>query len=184
LLQKDYRMNKLFAFPLLLLAASPAALLACGGTTVPVAADGSPGAGAPSTAGASGGSSQSAGGTGSSTSQSAGGASSSTSQSAAGASSGGASGVHTTPIEPPNANEAGASSSASSDIKCGASTCNSTTEFCFGAVGGLTPDQFSCKPIPSECVATPTCGCIVPTQPTGSCPCTEIDGVRVSCELG
>jgi len=167
-------MHKLLALPALLLSAYSITVVGCGGTTEPIAADANAGTAGSSAGGASGSNALPAAGA-----TQAGGASQ-----AGGAPSAGGPGVAGGPSEPSNTSEAGADSSVSSAIKCGDATCDPATELCYGDVGGIQPDQFQCEPIPNKCLATPTCACVVPTQPTGSCPCTDTDGVRVSCELG
>jgi len=82
-------------------------------------------------------------------------------------------------------------------FKCGSSaTCISGTEFCVdqaaGVDSGQSPpdggtvaqDSYSCAPLPSACVADPTCACVTTH---GGCPtqvlsCTETNGqVTVHC---
>jgi hypothetical protein len=42
-------------------------------------------------------------------------------------------------------------------------------------------DSFGCMPLPSECLATPTCSCLASHDVEPACTCTETDGLRVGC---
>ncbi len=75
---------------------------------------------------------------------------------------------------------------------CGPSlTCDGTQKICIDqapgiayADGGTPPDSFSCNPIPSACLSTPTCACVVAQKPcptqVSSCDDTS-GGVKVYC---
>lgn len=56
---------------------------------------------------------------------------------------------------------------------CGITSCDPTTSYCMGAVGGIGGDQYSCRALPSQCGSRATCACVR----FGPCPdCTEQDG--------
>ena len=76
-------------------------------------------------------------------------------------------------------------------IACGpAHTCDAATEFCWQAGGGVVqPDggasmSWMCKPIPSQCLAAPTCACIEADGDAGAAPCScsvQAGGLVVAC---
>jgi hypothetical protein len=44
---------------------------------------------------------------------------------------------------------------------CGPTTCDKTTQYCFGAVGGISPDSYRCQSLPAACATAPTCACFM-----------------------
>jgi len=73
---------------------------------------------------------------------------------------------------------------AGSQFACGATTCDSATQYCFGAVGGIGGDRYSCETLPAACAATPTCACFKTNTPPFEM-CTESHGaVTVTAQVG
>lgn len=69
---------------------------------------------------------------------------------------------------------------------CGSRTCDTAIEYCERGVSdiGGEPDTFVCKPLPSSCGATPSCGCLT-QEPCGSfCDGTPTGGLRLTCPGG
>jgi hypothetical protein len=68
-------------------------------------------------------------------------------------------------------------------LACGPSSCDVATEFCYEAGGGaFLPDAgsnftYACSPIPVQCLANPTCACLVAEDAgTRGCPCSARPG--------
>jgi hypothetical protein len=65
---------------------------------------------------------------------------------------------------------------------CGDTSCDPTTHYCMGAVGGIGGDRYSCQGLPPRCGTRATCACVQ----FGACPvCDEKDGaVILKCPVG
>lgn len=77
---------------------------------------------------------------------------------------------------------------------CGGCACDGRTHYCVVSVGGLIPPApdagpcgdggsgFQCKPLPEDCLAPPSCGCI--HGPYQFCQCEDVGGgLRVICNF-
>jgi len=182
-------MKKLFAHSALLLTTySAATLMGCGGSTETVAADANGGGGSSDTGNNSRPGASSSGSPGV-----AGGPSEPSNNSEAGSDSSigisTSAGVGTTSTGT-TSGEAGADSgigtggNPGAPIKCGPElTCDGATEYCVESTDDSgCHNAFSCAPLPSECLATPTCACFASHNigmgpPAWYCSCTDTDGL-------
>ncbi|HET6284115.1 MAG TPA: hypothetical protein VFH73_24370 [Polyangia bacterium] len=65
---------------------------------------------------------------------------------------------------------------------CGNTSCDPTTHYCMGFVGGVGGDRYNCQVLPTKCGARATCACVQ----FSACPyCDEQNGaVLLKCPIG
>ena len=65
---------------------------------------------------------------------------------------------------------------------CGETSCDPTTHYCMGFVGGVGGDRYNCQVLPANCGARATCACVQ----FSACPyCAEQNGaVLLKCPIG
>lgn len=72
------------------------------------------------------------------------------------------------------------------EFACGFRSCDRATEYCQRGVSdiGGEPDSFDCRPLPSSCGASASCGCLT-QEPCGDfCDGTASSGLRLTCPGG
>jgi hypothetical protein len=72
--------------------------------------------------------------------------------------------------------QSGGGGAGGNSFSCGSSSCEVDAQFCLQASGGIPsiPPTYTCLPVPSACLPTPTCSCLQSQGIAGAATCAEV----------